>query len=191
MVAPAIRGTVVKSVLAAVERLPPSAREGVLAGVRGDTLKTIRGESGVSWIPSATWTDLCDAAFRKLGAQGYEALWAALFVELTRGPLLRPLVEGAMTLFGSTPGSLARRAPAGWSLITRGMGTFRVEDAGEGRVRLLVEGYPDEDAASGAWLHGFAGTFHGFFSLTRTQGTVDFTSSGGKAEYVIAWHATP
>ena len=82
--------------------------------------------------------------------------------------LLKPLVEGALRLYGRAPGSLIRRTPQAWSLVSRHGGQIRVE--GDNRVEF--DGLPYELRRSGGIVDSMAGNCEAILAYLECRGVV-------------------
>jgi len=141
--APEFRANWSKLALKSVRRLAAPERDRVLDAIGEPTLAQIRAASALAWLPAEAHHRVALAVERELGSDGARAFFRDLMLVSFDRPLIRPLVEGGLRLFGATPKAVLRLTPQAWSLVARRCGTIAVEDgATPGGARLLVDGIP-------------------------------------------------
>jgi hypothetical protein len=134
---PSIRANWSKHALRFVRRLPPTQRDAILREIGSDTLEQIGFAGILSWLPAEHHARIFDAVRNVLAQPGAIALWRDVMTANLDQPLLRPLVQGGLRLFGATPSSVIRMSPRAWSLVARDCGTHLVS-RGEGRIEVRL-----------------------------------------------------
>jgi hypothetical protein len=134
---PLIRANWSKYTLRHLRRLPAAARQAVLAETGEGSLAQIGSAGVLAWLPAEHHARIFDAAHKVLGEPGAVAFWCDVMLSNFEQPLLRPLVQGGMRLFGGTPYSIYRMSPHAWSLVTRDCGAHSVT-RGDGSVEACV-----------------------------------------------------
>ncbi len=121
-----------------MRKLEPSLRDAVLRAVGEDALAEIGSAGILTWLPAEHHARIFDAIWSVLGRDRAIAFWRDAMSTNLEQPLLRPLVQGGMRLFGATVYSIIRMSPRAWSLVARDCGTHLVS-RGEGRVELRMQ----------------------------------------------------
>ena len=86
-----------------------------------------RAASRADWLPMAWDQKLC-ALINDVG--GHEAVIAcnrASFLAATEGAFLRPIIQGALRLFGVSPRAILRQVEPTWAAGSRHAGTMLVQ----------------------------------------------------------------
>ncbi len=147
-----VRASYCKGAIAGAKAHPMSVD--LLAAI-GDVRRRVRDASLIGWVDAQDYLRLLEASLEVLGADGSERFWADRLGEALRLPLMRPLVQGGLGMFGRHPGGLLRMTPQAYRLTYRGIGHPSV-GLGEGHARLEISDVPA--AFRGAPLvHNFAG----------------------------------
>lgn len=135
---PSIRANWSKHALRHVRRLAAVNRDAILGEIGEDSLKQIGTAGILSWLPAEHHARIFDAVRSVLGQPGAVSFWRDVMSANLDQPLLRPLVQGGVRLFGANPSSVIRMSPRAWSLVARDCGTHLVS-RGEGRVEVRLE----------------------------------------------------
>ena len=136
--APQIRANWSKQALRHVRHLAPAARDAIQREIGEETMRQIGSAGVLAWLPAQHHARIFDAVITVLAPTNAVAFWRDAMLANLEQPLLRPLVQGGLRLFGATPYSVVRMSPRAWSLVTRDCGTHEVS-RGEGRVELRLE----------------------------------------------------
>ena len=134
---PEIRANWCKHSVRQVRRLPEEKRDAALREIGRDTLEQIGSAGILTWLPAENQARIFDAIWSVLGRADAIAFWRDAMSANLDQPLLRPLVQGGLRLFGATVYSVIRMSPRAWSLVARGCGTHLVS-RGEGPVELRI-----------------------------------------------------
>jgi hypothetical protein len=149
---PQIRANWSKHTLHYVRRHP--RRDTILAFIGEESVREIAAAGILAWLPAVHHARIFDAVFKALAQSGAAAFWRDAMLANFAGPLLSPLVQGGLRLFGATPYSIIRMSPRAWQLVTRDCGTQRVT-AGDADVAVQMDfdGLPPELARPGFVAH--------------------------------------
>ena len=82
----------------------------------------IRTASMLAWIDPRFFSGLTDATRSVLVEEETRAFWAARILDAFGRPLMRPLISGALGMFGRDPGSVLKMTPQTYWLTFRGCG---------------------------------------------------------------------
>ncbi len=154
-----VRANYVKYAIVRVKALPAPQRDAVF-DVLGATRSEIRAAGLLAWMPMRVYADLIDATRTALGSRGSRQFWRDMMTSSFERQLLKPLLDGALRLYGRTPASLLRRAPQAWSLVSRDGGKIHVE----GDHQLHFEELPFILRRSPAIVDAMAGMYEATFA---------------------------
>lgn len=187
---PRVRAPLTKSILAEVDDLPETQREAVYDAVP-ETVAEIRDAARMAWIQLPTQLALVQATRTVLGSDAaYENFCAKQLGKSVAIPLVRPIFQAALRLFGAQPSAVLGLFSRTWSMLTVNVATITIPKVvdSEGTV-IRVAGIPKIKHAD-ALVVGFAGTFRGILELFDRPGSVelvDFDPSTGDAAYLMRW----
>jgi hypothetical protein len=189
---PAIRAAIARDFIESVRALNPILPARVLSQVPSETAEVLQGATRLGWIPMEHQTRINDQARKALGPH-YREAWRRAMLRIFEEPILKPIVESSMRLFGSTPAALMRVTPRAYGLLIRDCGEFQfVEGTRPNAAGLALRGLPVGLAESGSFFEGMAGIFSAYFELSGTTGTVaivDPQAAAGSASYALEWAA--
>jgi hypothetical protein len=165
--------------------------EPILAAVPSALRDEIRAAGPLSWIPARAFGELCEAVRLGCGSLGARTFFRQSLHDAITQPLMKPLVHGALHVWGRSPASLVRRTPQAWQLVTKNCGELRVVETTEPNAIILrVERVPTSCRVLGL-LHMWEGGFVGQMDWVRFQGNVETRAEDfarlGAAEFVIRW----
>jgi len=144
----------------------------VRVSLKPDVLEVIETASPISWLPVEVDIELTECFFRVAGAERARRAFREALAQAIERPLLRPLLEGALGIFGRDPVKILRWVPKAWSLIYRDCGEMRCAHAGEGSARLELGLLPAPIVHSRCYLTGTAATVSAFFDWLGIEGQV-------------------
>jgi hypothetical protein len=178
MISPQIRANWSKQTLRHVRRLPAVKRDAILALIGDESVREIRAAGILAWLPAVHQARLFDAIFKVLAQTGAAAFWRDAMLANFNTPLLSPLVQGGLRLFGATPYSIVRMSPRAWQLVTRGCGTQHVAegDAGDVAVHMDFGELPAELSRPGFVAHCL-GNCDAVLQFLHLRGTVAETTT--------------
>jgi hypothetical protein len=172
---PRMRASYIQGNLHALELLGPEHAARIHAALGPGLTRTIRQASRVDWLPLSVDLALTAAVFREVGIEGLRAWGRNALLVSADGPLLRPILRAAISLFGLTPLSLLRHMPMAWRQVYQECGVVRVEQVTPRELRIHVDGLPEAMAEDTPYLEGIAGAIEGALQLARSKGTVSLS----------------
>jgi hypothetical protein len=185
---PSIRAAVSKNFVDALDRLEPGLGGRVLATVADADRSRVEAALRIDWLPLEVHLSLNEAAREVAGAGTYARAWTAAMIHTFEQPILKPIVEAGVRLFGLTPLTFARLAPRAWDLLVRDAGALTTTIESSHRARIAVDHFVPELLKSDTFFVGMVGVFDSFFTITRTAGTVTLLEQdlrAGRAVYEL------
>lgn len=170
---PMIRASQVKANLTGLERLGAGAERRVRERMSPETVEAIELATRVAWLPIELDVELCEAVDREVGRSRLWEWQVEAALESMRGPLLSPLVTGAVRLFGPKPGRLLKFASRAWSQVYRDCGEVELGSASDSAAVLEYRGGPDVVVADAMYLSTIAAGFSSVFLVLELTGDVD------------------
>jgi len=151
-----VRANWLKLIVGEAKRQPPEVRDAFFAAFPTQLRAEIRSMGMLSWVEADRFGTVVRVVHDALGPEGGSAFWRTTMADSVSRPLLRPLRDGALGMFGKSPASLFRFSRQAWSLVTRDLCTVRFQlleaaDAGPGESggRVHFEGLaPEVDPAA-------------------------------------------
>src|SRR5512133_703355 len=186
--APSVRASHLKDRVWALATLGPSASR-VRARLRPETVATIEAARGTEHLPIALHVELAQAVFAEVGADGTRRWGTESLLHSFEG-FLKPLVVGLTKLFGTTPATLFKAFPQGWSGTFRGAGHVTVTHPGEGLTRVFLRELPAELRGI-AFLSGVAGSLETAFRISPYDGRAVLEPrepDAPEASWLVEWH---
>ncbi len=162
-----VRGSYCKGAVAGAKRHPMAAE---LLEALGEVRRRIRDSSMIGWVDAQDYLRLLEVTLDVLGADGSERFWAERLSEALGLPLMRPLVQGGLGMFGRHPGGLLRMTPQAYRLTYRGIGHPSV-GLEEGHARLAISDLPPAFRGS-PLVHNFAGHAIAALEYLEVEGAV-------------------
>lgn len=163
-----VRGTYVKMAVSCAKQLPPGLRDAVFEEL-GDTRAEIRAAGLLEWVPIKVHIDAMDATYRALGSVGSRDFWRGVQQSSFERPLMKPLIEAALRLYGRNPGSLLRIAPRAISTVFQDIADIRQNQ--EAR-RLEFENLAQELRESQGMVDAFTGSMTATITYLSIPGNV-------------------
>jgi hypothetical protein len=186
---PRVRASHCRATLRTLRALVPGAVAPVQARLPEEVRLALASATAVDLVPAAWDVALVQAIAGELGGPATRELARATMLDSLRGPLLGHFAEGAIRLFGASPGRLFGWAGRVWGHVTTGCGALRLEASGEATAVLLLEGMPTALAVP-AYLEAVAGTLESIFILCEVAGEVAATHRPDGARFDARWRAT-
>lgn len=142
-----------------------------------------RAASRADWLPMAWDQKLC-ALINDVG--GHEAVIAcnmASFLAATEGAFLRPIIQGALRLFGVSPRAILRQVEPTWAAGSRHAGSMLVQ-CDEDHATIEHVGMK----AAPEWHVGMVGVLQGVLALTEHDGSAEMHfADDGHPIYDLRW----
>lgn len=137
------KATLAKALLDAIDELPGTERSRVLDRVAAHHVETIRQTPRTSWINAEHQLAVDTAIAEGLGDDALERRLRAYVSRARESPLFRPLISGAVSLFGLTPASLYRILPRAWDMTSRNAGVIYVRPLGDRAHEIRYDELPE------------------------------------------------
>lgn len=135
-----------------------------------DVLEWIDAATRVNWFPVQTDIALTEAVARCAGAEGL-ARWSADTMRRSfEGPMLKPIVDGAIRIFGLSPAGMLKFAPTAWAHIYRNCGALEYKVLRPGAVELHNTGAAAQVVHSEAYLTGVTASIGAVLDVCRAKG---------------------
>jgi hypothetical protein len=180
---PSMRASYIKDNVAALALLGDAAAR-IEARVP-DVIATVAAASKLEWMPLQLDIALTAAVFAESGRDGVRAWSRRALLQSLQGPLLKPILDGAVTLFGLSPPALLKRSPLIWKQIYRDCGLLHIEEPERHVVNVVIAGVPTLISDDVGYLEGTAGAFEAVLELTHVKGHVDVVAV--PVGFRVAW----
>ena len=188
-----LRASIPKSSWAEIALLEPPRLTKIEKLVGEAFVAELSAASGVQWVPFEFEAKLADAVFEVLGPSATRALYRRKTVRSFEIPLIRPILQSSLRIFGATPASILKMVGRTWALVSRNSGSYDcVDESDQRRATSVVRDFPARlYRRREAWLETAMGGYEAFFAPFKLgKGTVrvierDFTT--GSASFVLEW----
>ena len=187
---PRILAVFVQSSLEEIMKLDAKVGDRVRAGLKPDVLEAIETASPVAWLPVEVDVEITDCFFQVAGVERAGLAFRGALAEAIKRPLLRPLMDGALGIFGRNPAKILRWVPKAWSLIYRDCGEMRCTHADENSAALELRLLPHSIVHSRFYLRGTAASLSAFFDWLGIDGQVTLEgpcSTQRTAKFKLSW----
>jgi hypothetical protein len=191
---PAVRAAFTRAALHEALAADPAVAAHLRAALPASTIAAVLDAGRNAWLPVAIDMDVTEAIAAALGPDRSAAFWRKSLVETLESPLLKPIVDGVVGLFGLAPESLLRWAPRAWLTIYRNCGTMTVLERGIRSGRLGFDDITPALVRSGAFIEALRASFEAVFTLCRVYGEVRVEScdlAARQAVYAFSWTPRP
>ncbi len=168
----AIRASYTKLGLRHFKRSHAERWEEVLEGMGAPGLADVRAAGALDWLPAELHGLISDAMIDVAGRSDARALWADVLIDAFGSPVLSPIVNGALRIYGKKPPSLMRMTPHAWPLFFRECGRSWMEPAGADRATMEFERLPRAIVTSTGILDSFLGNCDAAMRYTSFVGSV-------------------
>lgn len=193
---PAVRASYLRMLLMACEEFGPLALD--VRAELDDAIQTrIECAGPLVWLPVEADLALQRALDAVLGSERTREFVLAKAGEFLATSLVRSAVSTAASLFGLSPGSLARLVPPAWGLLYRECGRWSVSaglDPDRTRARswreveMRLAGLPPACAGADAWLAAVGTVLHALLMVAEREGEVELLERAPCAVvFRLAW----
>lgn len=186
---PEVKASFAKSILSAMGELDGGAASRVLGRLPAEVAARIEAASRADWLDGETLITIDLAIHDELGPEGLIRFWRTFAATATRVPILRPIANSAVRIFGS-PRGILKLLPRSWTLLTRHFGQMVVEETdARKRIRVSLVDVPPLSRPDLLDL-GHRGSYLGVLDLVGATGTVTSEPSEitrGRYRYEIEW----
>ncbi len=188
--APEIRASWTKLTIGTLKRqLPEGKREPVLEALK-DVRKELRQLGITAWAPAELHLEVGETMDELLGTLYARDLHREVLLQAFESVLLRPIVAGALRLYGRSPASMMRMAPRIHELISRDAGTLTLGRLDEGAVDVLLDELPPILCERRSFLTSYGATCEAILAYLKTGGTVlrrDEALAEGRSLLEVRW----
>ena len=132
------RGTIVKDMIIAVERLPLADRENVLSAMPRGMVESIQGAMRIAWIHADKLAALSNALVEALGTARAEEFWVEFSIRASTSSFLGAMHTSGLRIFGVKPSGFMRNFVVAHRMTTRDMGTLKADIDDSARRGTLV-----------------------------------------------------
>lgn len=191
---PAVRAAFTRAALHEVLGMEPAVASHVRAALPPAAIATVLDAARNAWIPVDIDMDVTEAITAALGPERCKAFWRKGLVDTMESPILKPLLDGVVGMFGLAPESLMRWAPRAWEAIYRNCGTMTVLERGLRSARLSLDDITPALVRSGAFIEALRASCEAVFTLCRVYGEVhveSFDAASRSAVYAFTWTPRP
>jgi hypothetical protein len=188
---PSIRATQLKSDLAALDELGPEVRARVLARMRPGFEVEVASASRLDWMPVAEVALLCRAV-REITDEETVRTWCRRATSFSlQTPLFRPILQGALAIFGKDPQRVYKVMPTAWIAAMKDCGQLVADVATPGVVTLTIHGMPAV-ARDRDFLVAAGGAFEVVLDECGVDGRCQLELPGaGDPRFVTRWGPRP
>jgi hypothetical protein len=188
---PAIRAAITKDFLDTVEAAEPDLMAQITSAVPLTTVGDLTRLTRLGWISMGDHLALNEAAHRVVGDTTFRALWRRSMLRSFDHSTLKPLLDGAVRLFGLSPAGMTKIAPRAWALVSRDCGELVLEPSSRpNEARVVLAHFPPPLFRSRTFIVGLAGAFECFYDLSAVRGEVSITNERpdeGSAVFELRW----
>lgn len=188
-----MRASHLRSNLEEINRMPEPQRSEIRARIAPSVLEQVANSTSVAWLPIESDMDITRAVVAVLGREGNRVWSRDALLRSATGPLLKPIFDGARSVFGVSPHALYKIVPRGFTLVYRGMGDVNYELVGPQHARLVQSDLPAVMLDAVWYLDGIAGAFEAGFAIFGASGEVTLSVDPVKriATYDAQWQDPP
>ncbi len=135
------------------------------------TRSVIRQASRLGWVPADCFVAITEATLAGLGRDGAQDFWSSRLQASFELPLMRPLAQGGVFLYGNDPGSIIRMTPKAYPLVFRECGFTDVE-VEDRSATVRIDDLPADLRTDGV-VHCFAGHCRAALAFTGGDGVIE------------------
>lgn len=169
---PVVRASFTQSALISADSLDGDLGAQIRAAVPPASLAQIVSTSRLDWLSADLDMDVTEAVTQVLGRERSAHFWRGSLLDAMDTPLLKPLIDGAIAIFGLSPGHLLKWAPRVWEAIYRNCGTMTVTSVSGTTAEIVLESIAPALRRSPDFIEALRASFETLFVLARTEGTV-------------------
>ena len=185
---PEVRVAQLRADLEVLPEIWPDRAGRIRARLRPETLAAIESATRLDWMPFAADLEVVEAVHAEGGDAATREWSRRALLRTAKAPLLKPLVDGAVRLFGLEPGGVLRFAPRVWGTIFRHCGDMEVA-GGEREARVSLLRLPPP-VRHHPFLVSIGGAVEAVGDICRVKGQVTFeprAAASDRADFVMRW----
>lgn len=191
---PAVRAAVTRAALYAALGSDPAVAARVRAELPPSLFDQVLDAGRNAWLPVAIDMDVTEVISAALGPELSAEFWRRILVETLESPLLKPLLDGVVGMFGLAPESLLRWSPRAWNAVYRNCGSLNVLERGIRSARVGFDDITPTLLRSDTFIEALRASFEAVFTLCRVYGEVKveaFDPAARSAVYAFSWTPRP
>lgn len=186
-----VRAPVTKAILELLEELPAEDRDAIRAGAPA-AVTQVEGTARSDRLPLSVQLEILEQVDARLGRAGYLDLCRTHFTRTVNTPLVRPILDGAVRLFGMSPKAIFKMFSRTWSMMSTEAGLIECVRLEPDTVEIVVRDLPMEERRADLFIEGFAATFSGVLDLFDVDGSIELAEvdeEARSARYTGRWTA--
>lgn len=147
----------------------------------------IRDSRGATWLPLEVDVAMTRAVAEIAGPDGLDAWCRDAIRASIRGPLLRPVLEGAARVFGLSPGPILGMVPRTFQHVYRHAGALRRDEDAPGRVVFSYQEAPAVVLDDAWYIPGITAALAVVLEICNVGGTATADTGGTTPRLVFEW----
>lgn len=188
---PEVRALLLQNNLSSVEQLRSFDRERwakVLARWGPEAYEAVCKVSRIGWVDVKYDVQLATAIAEELGTPALREWARSSISKAMASPILKPLVDGAVHIFGAEPAALYRWICRAWGVLFRNCGDLELR-AIAARSCIVVLHEPPAVVKERAYLEGMTSSFGGPLEMFDVAGKVELDVRPQEVRFLISWSA--
>ncbi len=184
-----MRVPVTKAFLELLDELPEEDRRAIREGA-AEAVKTVEETVRSARLPLSVQLEILEQVDERLGRQAYLDLCRTHFARTLETPLVRPIFDAAVRLFGVGPKGVFKMFRRSWSMMSSNTGEIELVSVEPENVDIVITKLPVEERRSDLFIEGFAATFMGVLDVFNLEGNiemVEFDEKAARARYTGHW----
>jgi hypothetical protein len=162
----------------------------LLSAIGPDVMAEIRNAGSLEWLPARVHAKVADSTVSHFGARASRALWRDVMMGAFERGMLRPLVGGALRLYGRNPASIMKMTPQGWSLVWRECGRAWMDSVSPRHARMRFEGLPRVIVDSPGIVDSFVANCEAAVAYLKCHGQINAHRdqlAAGRFDIDVTW----
>jgi hypothetical protein len=160
----------------------------IRASIFPATVERIEKASTASWLPIELDVQINEAVLAILGEGGVRDWNRRSIARAFEGPLLRPVIDASVKVFGLKPSTWLAWIPRIWPAVVRGCGEIEVGARSPTACTLVYTGVPPVVARSHAFMLGLCGACEGTIQLCHITGHAQYRRlAEDRFEFNASW----
>jgi len=169
---PKMRASMVKENLRLLLLLGTETERQIREDLSKELVETIENAGRFDWLPIEVDIELNEIIWKHLGDEGTYKYYHDSVFKTSEDPLMKPIISGAINLFGLTPHSIIRFYPRLWTRMYKDCGQLSIKKEGPTIAHIIVSEIPRQIIESRGYIVGLEGAFSTSFTLCRVKGKV-------------------
>ncbi|HEX4459223.1 MAG TPA: hypothetical protein VIA18_14695, partial [Polyangia bacterium] len=152
----------------------------------------IERSTRVDWLPMTALVEVLDATLAVLGPDDAAVHWRRSTLRSLEIPLVKPFLDGVLSLFNPSPALAMPLYPKLFSLLYRNVGGVAVEVVEPGLLIIEHSELPSLVLTSPAWASSMAASYDATLHFLRAKSPrVSFTIDAAKGSCPFTLRYTP